>query len=119
MNESGEQLNFMPAHGIGIVHHPYFFRCNACAKFGCHIQGKGVEQLIEALKHGLGVTRQKNFELSLREFLLNSANKGCAVMVNEFVGVAGNDHTFAVLRQGCEATVHLETIGHPEEKLRR
>ena len=119
LDEPSQQLNFMAAHGVGIVHHPHFFGRQAHSLFGGHVQREGVEQLVKSLEHGLGVTRQEDFELRLRKFLFDSANKGCAVVVYEFVGVAGDDHTFAVLRHGRKATLHLEAIGHPEEKLRR
>jgi hypothetical protein len=109
----------MATHGVGVVNDPNFFRRKAHSLFGCHVQREGVEQLVEALEHGLGVTRQEDFELRLRKFLLDSANKGGAVVVNEFVGVALNDHTFTVLCHGRKATLHLEAICHPEEKLRR
>jgi hypothetical protein len=39
-------------------------------------------------------------------------------MINEFIGLTGDNHAFAVLHQRAEATLHLQAIGDPEKELR-
>jgi hypothetical protein len=52
------------------------------------------------------------------QFFFQAPNKRGAKMIQQIIGGADQHQTLALFGNGSEATVHLKTVSHSEEKLR-